>query len=128
MNSLNGLGLKIQHHLEQHRPKLYRSLQDSGKLKQYVLQQQNDAEEQLNSLEESGLRPDEAMERIQNQIFPPSEEDLPNLNGTMQPYQDQPEQTTAFPKTSTSRRDRRRSSKPTSKPSSSSSGSKLRAV
>ena len=128
MNSLNGLGLKIQHHLEQHRPKLYRSLQESGKLKAYVLQQQNEAEAELDSLEESGLRPDEAMERIQSQIFPPSEEDLPNLNGTMQPYQDQPEPTTRSPKTSTSRRDRRRSLKPTSPPSNSSSGSKLRAV
>jgi hypothetical protein len=77
---INGLGLKIQHHLEQHRPKLYRSLQESGKLKAYVLQQQNEAEAELDSLEESGLRPDEAMERIQSQIFPPSEEDLPNLN------------------------------------------------
>lgn len=128
MPSLNGLGLKIQAHLQQYRPKQYQNLQETGKLKEYVLNAQTQAEEGLNSLEESGLRPDEAMEIMKEQIFPPSEEDLPNLNETMQPYQDPPESITSSLKTMKSRQDRRASLRPTSPPSSSSSNSKLKAV
>ena len=128
MPSLNGLGLKIQAHLQQHRPKLFQVLQETGKLKEYLLNAQTQAEEQLSSLEESGLRPDEAMEMLRDQIFPPSEEDQPNLNEPIQPYRDQPELTTSSRTPMKSRRDRRASLRPTSPPSSSSNSSRLKAV
>ncbi len=46
------------------------------------------ADARLTVMEQQGMYPHEAMGRIRDQIFPPSEEDVPILGGTVQPYQD----------------------------------------
>ncbi|SPP64737.1 hypothetical protein NITLEN_20377 [Nitrospira lenta] len=46
------------------------------------------ASDSLTFLEQQGMYPHEAMEMIRDQVFPPSEEDVPNLGETMQPYSD----------------------------------------
>lgn len=88
MNGLNSLGWQIHDHLKQYRPTMFRALKDEGRLNQYVLDQQQSANDRLTFLEHQGLYPHEAMEMIRDQIFPPSEEDVTNLGETMQPYSD----------------------------------------
>ncbi|MEK7764384.1 MAG: hypothetical protein AAB433_22655 [Nitrospirota bacterium] len=88
MNGLNSLGWQIHDHLKQYRPKMFQALKAEGRLNQYVLDQQTKADASLTFLEQRGLQPHEAMEMLQDQIFPPSEEDVPNLGETMQPYTD----------------------------------------
>ena len=88
MNSLNALGWKIHDHLKEHRPKMFQDLKRQGTLKQYVLDQQKAAGDSLMFLEHQGLYPHEAMEILRDQIYPPSEEDVPNLGETLQPYTD----------------------------------------
>lgn len=88
MDGLNSLGWQIHDHLKQYRPKMFRALKDEGRLNRYVLDQQTQADARLTFLEQQGMYPHEAMEMIRDQIFPPSEEDVPNLGETMQPYSD----------------------------------------
>lgn len=88
MDGLNSLGWQIHDHLKQYRPKMFRALKAEGRLNRYVLDLQTSADRQLTNLEHQGLYPHEAMELIQDQIFPPSEEDVPILGETIQPYQD----------------------------------------
>ena len=88
MNGLNSLGWKIHDHLKTYRPMMFQSLKTEGRLNQYVLDQQTSVNEQLTTLEHQGMQPHEAMEMLRDQIFPPSEEDVPNLGETMQPYTD----------------------------------------
>jgi hypothetical protein len=86
--SLGNLGWKIHAHLKQHRPKMFRELKKQGKLNQYLKSLENRASGQLISLEESGLAPFEAWEIVSRDVLLPSEEDVPNVGETMQPYQD----------------------------------------
>jgi hypothetical protein len=88
MNGLNSLGWKIHDHLKEHRPKMFQALKEQGRLNQYVLDQQHQANDRLTALEHQGLYPHEAMEMIQDQIFPPTEEDVPSLGGIIEPYCD----------------------------------------
>ena len=88
MNGLNSLGWKIHDHLKQYRPKMFQALKAEGRLNQYVLEQQTKANDSLTSLEHQGMYPHEAMEILRDQIFPPNEEDVPNLGETIQPYTD----------------------------------------
>ena len=43
MTGINALGWKIHDHLKEHRPKMFQALQQEGRLKQYVIDQQNRA-------------------------------------------------------------------------------------
>lgn len=88
MDGFNSLGWKIHDHLKQFRPKMFRALKQQGNLNQYVLNQQKRADDGLTFLEHQGLYPHEAMEMLRDQIFPPSEEDVPNLGESMKPYTD----------------------------------------
>ena len=88
MKTLNGLGWKIHNHLKQHRPKMFRAFKEDGTLNQYILNQQNSANERPSFLEDQGYQSHEAMELIRDQIFPPSEEDVPNLGESPKPYLD----------------------------------------
>lgn len=88
VKNFNSLGWKIHNHLKEHRPKMFQDLQSQGLLNQYVLDQQNKADRGLSTLEDQGYYPHEAMEILRDQIYLPTEEDVPNLGETMQPYTD----------------------------------------
>jgi hypothetical protein len=64
---------------------MFQALKKEGRLNQYVLDQQTQANDRLTSLENQGLYPHEAMELIQDQIFPPSEGDVLNLGDSLKP-------------------------------------------
>ena len=86
LTGLNSLGWTIHDHLKAHRPKMFLELKQNGTLNQYVLSQQNQINDSLTFLEHQGLQPHEAEEMLRDQIYPPSEEDVPNLGETIQPY------------------------------------------
>lgn len=88
MDGLNSLGWQIHDHLKQYRPKMFQQLRAEGRLNRCVLDQQTQADARLTFLEQQGMYPHEAMEMIRDQIFPPSEEDVPTLGETIQPYSD----------------------------------------
>lgn len=88
MDGLNSLGWKIHDHLKHHRPKMFRALKQEGRLNQHCLDLQTRGNERLTALEHQGLYPHEAMEIVGPELFPPCEEDLPDLGGTIQPYAD----------------------------------------
>lgn len=88
MDGLNSLGWTMHDHLKSARPKMFQALQQEGRLNQYLLDQQTSLSEQLTNLEHSGLQPHEAREMLRDQIYLPTEEDLPDLGGTRQPYTD----------------------------------------
>ncbi len=67
---------------------MFQALKKEGTLKQYVPDQQQRADRTLTNLEHQGLAPHEAMELIQDQVFPPNEEDVPNLGESLKPYTD----------------------------------------
>lgn len=88
MRGLNSLGWQIHDHLKEHRPKMFQDLKNQGNLNQYVLDQQNKAVENLSDLQDRGYQPHEAMEMLRDQIFPPTEEDVPILGESLKPYSD----------------------------------------
>jgi hypothetical protein len=88
VTGLNSLGWQIHDHLKQYRPTMFRALKKEGRLNQYVLEQQEWANDQLTFLEDQGLQPHEAMEMVRDLVFPPSEEDMPNLGESLKPYTD----------------------------------------
>lgn len=88
MTGLNSLGWTIHDHLKAHRPTTFCELKASGQLNQHVLEVQRSVTEQLIALEHQGYYPHKAQEIVRDQIYPPSEEDVPNLGETMQPYTD----------------------------------------
>lgn len=88
MDGLNSLGWKLHDHLKKYRPKMFQSLKDEGRLNQYLLDRQTSLDEQLTNLEHQGLYPHEARELLRDEIYLPSEEDVPNLGETRKPYTD----------------------------------------
>ena len=88
MTGLNSLGWKIHDHLKEHRPKMFQALKVEGRLKQTVEVMQNQANNQMMSLEDGGLKPHEAWEIVKDSVLLPTEEDVPNLGETIQPYTD----------------------------------------
>ena len=88
MTGLNSLGWTIHDHLKANRPKMFRELKNQGTLNQYVLNQQNQINDSLTDLEHQGLQPHEARELLRDQIYLPTEEDVPNLGESIQPYTD----------------------------------------
>ena len=75
MNSLSSLGWKIHDHLKANRPRLFQHLQTNGQLHQFVKQLEQQANDQLDSLESSGLSPQESWTIAMERILPPTEED-----------------------------------------------------
>ena len=88
MTGLNSLGWTIRDHLKQYRPKMFQDLKSQGKLKQTVESMQNQASASMASLEDQGLYHHEAWEILKDDVLLPSEEDVPNLGETRQPYTD----------------------------------------
>ena len=88
MTGLNSLGWQIHDHLKQHRPKMFQDLKAQGQLKQTVEAMQNKANADLASLEESGLSRNQAWEIVKDDVLLPTEEDVPNLGESPQPYTD----------------------------------------
>ena len=67
---------------------MFQELKNEGSLNQYLSTLQETIGTQLDDLEESGLAHHEALEMVRDQMYPPSEEDLPDIGGTMQTYLD----------------------------------------
>lgn len=88
LKSLNSLGWKIHDHLMTYRPKMYQDLKNQDRLDQYLVDRQNTISSQLTFLEHQGMQPHEAWEMLRDEIYLPSEEDLPNLGETLRPYTD----------------------------------------
>jgi hypothetical protein len=88
LKSLNGLGWKIHDHLREHRPKMFRKLKAERRLTEYLLEWQNTISRQLMFLEDQGMYPHEAKEMLRDEIYLPSEEDMPRLGEARQPYCD----------------------------------------
>ena len=88
MTGLNSLGWQIHDHLKQHRPKMFQDLKAQGQLKQTVEAMQNKANADLASLEELGLSRNQAWEIVKDDVLLPTEEDVPNLGESPQPYTD----------------------------------------
>jgi len=133
MDSLTSLGWQIHDHLKELRPKLFQELKDKNRLHPFVKALENQANDQMDELEDSGLQPHEAWEIVKDKVLLPTETDVPSLNGTIQPYSDltpllQQGTTSPTPKASPSPLDKKPSTGPTSKPSSSSKNSTLKVV
>jgi hypothetical protein len=88
MTGLTGLGWQIHDHLKKYRPKMFQDLKAQGQLKQTVEAMQNKANADMASLEDSGLSRNQAWEIVKDDVLLPSEEDVPNLGETRQPYTD----------------------------------------
>jgi hypothetical protein len=88
MTGLNSLGWQIHDHLKKYRPKMFQELKAQGRLKQTVEAMQNQATNQMISLENAGLYPHEAWEIVKDEVLLPTEEDVPNLGESPQPYTD----------------------------------------
>lgn len=88
MNGLNSLGWTIHDHLKEHRPKMFKELQANGSLMGYLKSRQDSINDQLTTLEHQGLQPHEALEMLRDEIYLPTEEDVPNLGEAIQPYTD----------------------------------------
>jgi hypothetical protein len=88
--NLNSLGWKMHDHLKKFRPKMFQELKQDGSLNQYLSNLQEQIGRQLDDLENSGMDHYSAMEMLQDQIYPPAEEDQPTLGQPIQPYRDRP--------------------------------------
>jgi hypothetical protein len=86
MTGLNGLGWQIHDHLKKYRPKMFQELKAQGRLKQTVETMQNKASSTMAFLEERGLYHHEAWKIVKDDVLLPSEEDVPNLGQSPQPY------------------------------------------
>ncbi len=88
MKGLTGLGWQIHDHLKEDRPKMFQELKTQGRLMQTVGRMQNQANERMMNLEDSGLYPHEAWEIVKDDVLLPTEVDVPNLGESPQPYTD----------------------------------------
>lgn len=88
MKSLTGLGWQIHDHLKEHRPKMFQDLKSPGRLMSTVERMQNQAKERMFNLEDSGLHHDQAWEIVKDDVLLPTEEDVPSLGQSPQPYTD----------------------------------------
>ncbi len=86
MKGLTGLGWQIHDHLKEHRPKMFQDLKSQGRLLSTVERMQNQAKERMMNLEDSGLKHHEAWEIVKDDVLLPTEEDVPNLGESLQPY------------------------------------------
>ena len=67
---------------------MFQDLKTQGRLMSTVERMQNQANERMMNLEDSGLYPHEAWEIVKDDVLLPTEEDVPNLGETRQPYTD----------------------------------------
>ena len=88
MTGLNNLGWQIHDHLKEHRPKMFQELKNQGTLNATVLRMQTSANNQMQALVNAGLYHHEAWEIVKDDMLLPTEEDVPNLGETIQPYTD----------------------------------------
>jgi len=79
MAQLSRFAVLAGNHLRQHRPKLYRELQQSGRLQAFLQERGKAASDLLGSLVESGRSWDQAWELAKDEIYLPTEQDVPNL-------------------------------------------------
>ena len=80
---LGSLGQQILSHWKAFRPKLYRQLQHQGTLEDEARNLERDLEQKLQHLmSRQRLTYQEAWELLQDEAFPPDEEDVPNLGST----------------------------------------------
>ena len=86
MNGLTSLGWQIHDHLKTHRPKMFLDLKNQGTLNATVLRMQNQASQRMDALENAGLYHHEAWEIVKDDVLLPTEEDVPNLGESIQPY------------------------------------------
>ena len=88
MTGLDSLGWQIHDHLKEHRPKMFRELKNHGMLNATILRMQNQANDRMQALEDGGLYHHEAWEIVKDDVLLPTEEDVPNLGVSIQPYTD----------------------------------------
>ena len=75
-NYLGNLGQQIKRHWQEHRPRMYRELEQSGKLHQALVQAQNQTSDALHSLLYQGVPYDQAWESVREEwAFLPTEAD-----------------------------------------------------
>jgi hypothetical protein len=84
---LTRFGLIAKAHLKEHRPKLYRQLQKEGRLDQFAQERADAAQRVLDELVKKGYPHDGAWEIAKDEIYLPTEEDVPHLGENPQPYQ-----------------------------------------
>jgi len=70
MKGLNSLGWQIHDHLKKYRPKMFQDLKAQGRLKQIVETMQNQASQDMASLEAQGLYHHEAWEIVKDDVLP----------------------------------------------------------
>jgi tRNA A58 N-methylase Trm61 len=75
MTGLSSLGWQIHDHLKEHRPKMFKALKAEGHLNATVLRMQDQASQQMESLENAGLYHHEAWEIVKDDVLLPTEED-----------------------------------------------------
>ena len=79
-NYLGNLARQIKRHWQEHRPRMYRELEQRGKLHQVLVQAQNRTSDALRSLLVKGVPYDQAWESVREEwAFLPSEADEPAL-------------------------------------------------
>jgi hypothetical protein len=66
-------------HLREHRPRMYRELQQSGQLNQYLHDKGEEVGDLIAGLVEKGVPWLEAWELAKDLVYPPTEADVPNL-------------------------------------------------
>jgi hypothetical protein len=88
LNGITSLGWTIHDHLKEHRPKMFQELKEHGTLNSTVLRMQNQASDRMQCLEDQGLHHHEAWEIVKDDVLLPTEEDMPNLAKSTQPYTD----------------------------------------
>ena len=81
MTELGSIGQMARRHWKEHRPKMYKQLQEEGKLHEVLLELEDRVAKQLEELAMKGLNPDQAWEVVRDQVLLPSEEDQPELGG-----------------------------------------------
>ncbi len=81
MTELGSIGREARRHWKQHRPKMYKELQEAGTLKTTLLELENRVAKQMEDLSLQGLKPNQAWEMVRDQVLLPSEEDQPELGG-----------------------------------------------
>ena len=81
MPELGSIGREAKRHWKQHRPKMYKQLQEEGRLNEVLLELENRVAKQMEDLSLQGLNYNQAWEMVRDQVLLPSEEDQPELGG-----------------------------------------------
>jgi len=79
MAQLSRFAVLAGNHLREHRPRMYRELQQSGQLEAFLRQRAEAAQKILGDMVEAGSQYHEAWEVAKDEIYLPTEQDVPNL-------------------------------------------------